>query len=308
MHTWVTEVGYLVGAYPAYPADDPAGSAALLAGLAGNRLIAGLELPFTGAEPPGPPDGCDPAWVFAVTAISGTVARNATDADFGLASPDHAGRRRGLDFAAALRDYVESLSATHTGAVCAVEIQSAPSRRGSAAAFADSLAEIATWDWRGALVTVEHCDSAGAIGEPQKGYLSLADEIAAVKAASGTDFGVTINWARSAIERRDASAPAEHLAQARASGVLAGLMFSGCADRETAFGAAWLDAHLPPGMPGTLLSEQEIRASWQAAGELRFAGVKMGVRPRTASVAERLRQLDDALTLLDRCRTGLGSR
>lgn len=295
---------YLVGAYPAYPPGDPPGQAELLTRLAANRLVAGLELPFTGSEPPRLPDGADPGWAFAVTAIPGTVRRNREDPAFGLASPDPDGRRRALDFTAALRDYVQAVvEATRPGGVAAVEIQSAPSRLGTAGALTDSLAEVARWDWHGAVLTVEHCDAADGVAEPQKGYLTIAEEIQAVRAAAaGGALGITVNWARSAIERRDAAAPAEHLRLAREAGVLSGLMFSGCYDRDGDFGGAWLDAHLPPGVPGSLLSEREIRASWRAAGGVAFAGLKMGIRPLTADVGERLRQLGAALETLERSR------
>lgn len=296
---------YLVGAYPAYPPGDPLGQAELLTRLAANRLVAGLELPFTGSEPPRVPDGADPGWTFAITAIPGTVTRNREDPGFGLASPDPAGRRRALDFTAALRDYVQAVvESTRPGAVVAVEIHSAPSRQGVAAVFADSLAEVAAWDWHGAVVTVEHCDADDGVAEPQKGYLGIGAEIRAVRtAARGAGLGMTINWARSAIERRDAAAPAEHLALARGAGVLSGLMFSGCSDRDGDFGGAWLDAHLPPGVPGSLLSAREIRASWKAAGGVAFAGLKMGIRPATAGVGERVRQLSAALKTLEQSRS-----
>lgn len=297
-------MGYLVGAYPAYPPHDPAGQAELLAGLATSPLVAGLELPFTGE--PARLEYADPGWTYAVTAIPGTVVRNHADPDFGLAAPDPAGRRRALEFTRALRDHVASLvEQTRPGAVVAVEIHSAPSLRADATAFTDSLAEIATWDWCGSVVTVEHCDAADGVGRPQKGYLPIADEINAVRIiredAPRTDVGVTINWARSAIERHDAGAPPEHIAQARQAGVLAGLMFSGCADHETAFGAAWLDAHLPPGEG--LLTPPRIQASWDVADGVLFAGLKMGIRPATVPVTERLRRLDVALHLLEQHRT-----
>ncbi|HEX3815653.1 MAG TPA: DUF4862 family protein [Mycobacteriales bacterium] len=313
---------YVIGAYTAYPATpdwDDSAESAFLADLAQLPGFGGLEVPFTGPLPAdtGLFDKVDPSWDFVLTAIPGTIPRVAADPNFGLASPAPDGRREALVFAAGLRDAVEQWQ-RWAGRACVrgVEIHSAPTGIADGAAFTDSLAEIASWDWHGATVTVEHCDAFVPERAPQKGYLDLSAELAAIAAvvAQGprTRLGLTVNWARSAIEAHDAGIAATHIGQAAAAGALRGLMFSGCSDRAGAFGDAWLDTHLPPAagefddltnvQPESLLTPDEVRRAIAAtAGQpLDFAGLKIGVRPADASPATRVAYLRDALRLLDR--------
>lgn len=58
--------------------------------------------------------------------------------------------------------------------------------------------------------------------------------------------GLVVNWGRSMIETRRRVGPTEHVWRARRAGLLAGVVVSGCASRDTECGAAWDDAHLPP--------------------------------------------------------------
>jgi len=313
---------FIVGGYTASPPRS-AGEAAesrFLAAVGALPQFGGLELPFTGTfhdDPGWLLRHLDPGWDIVATAIPGTVARHSADPKFGLASPDSAGRRNALDFTAALHEAVLGLNQwAGRRAVIAVEVHSAPCATADASAFADSLAEIASWDWGGTCVTVEHCDTYSDARPPQKGYLPLDAEIAAVQAARqlGTEVGITINWARSAIEARDASLPEAHIRAARTSGVLAGVMFSGCADVDTLYGPAWIDAHLPPSTgsdpsvvdllsaePSSLLTPTVARRCFTAAGpNLAFSGLKISVQPASLDVEARVAYIRDALVLLER--------
>ena len=314
---------YIVGSYAAAPTPfDPEQEGSFLAGLAALPLVGGLELAFTGAlhhDVDWLLARVDQTWDFVVTAIPGTMARLSVDPSFGLASPEDSGRQAALEFTARLHEAAVRLNdALGRRAVRAVELHSAPSRTADAGAFVESLQAIAAWEWHGIRVTVEHCDALSD-HPPQKGFLSMRAEIAAVHAAASsaaTDLGVTVNWARSVIEKRDPVAAAAHVQQAREAGVLAGLMFSGCASVPTAFGTAWVDAHLPPSSggehavadlaalePSSLLTPELARDCWGAAGdELVFAGLKIGVRPVDLDVAGRLAYVRDGLELLERAR------
>lgn len=318
----------IVAAYTALPPPDPGRPASdldFLVGLAATPEVRGLELPFNGALPTDDPrilGATDPRWDFVVTSFPGTMLRVSETPEFGLASTDEPGRAAALAFTEALRQSVLRLNDwASRPAVLAVEIHSAPTRTADPSAFTESLCEVASWDWGGALVTVEHCDApqqaTQPAHEPQKGFLSLADEIAAVRAAAdGRKVGVTINWARSAIEGRDARTVQRHLHLATEAGLLAGLMFSGCADTDTAFGPAWLDAHLPPtagddpdfadldALAGpSLLTPSRVRESLVAAGSgLLFTGLKIGLRPETLDTAARLAHLRQAIDLVERAR------
>jgi len=318
-----TTMGYLVGAYAIAPAPLEAEDA-LLAGLAARADVRGLELPFTGAL-----HRSDERWLLArlrpdwehvVTLIPGTMGRLQGDRHFGLASADEGGRQAALAMRSAARAAVARLNeAAGRAAVIAIEVQSAPSRGpaggvGNVEAFARSLAEIAAWDWFGARIVVEHCD-AHRPGNPQhKGFLSLADELAAIASANATaraPIGVVVNWGRSVLETHEAGRAVAHVAAAAAAGALAGIMFSGTSGAETPYGV-WQDTHMPhapaPGIahaaPGSLMTEAEIARSLAAAAGARLdiLGAKIAIRPAEAPVAARLGMVGDLLALIDRAR------
>jgi hypothetical protein len=314
---------YIVGAYAASPTAaswDPTTEAAYFASLAAIPGLRGLELPFAGTlhrDEDWLLSNLDPSWDLVITAIPGTVGRNTSDPDFGLASPVERGRRAALDFTADLRAGLRRIN-DHLGrrAVIAVELHSAPRTTRVASALRESLEEIAGWDWDGTALSIEHCDAARPGQTPQKGYLSLAEELDAVKQVDGI-VGVTVNWARSAIEGRRAATAAEHIAQAVAADALTGLMFSGVADRPGRFGEAWLDAHLPPSAgddpafadldavePTSILGPAQIAQALRAAGDAPlFTGVKIAVRPAELSLEARIAYLRDAVSMVDRARS-----
>ena len=312
----------LVGAYAASPAlspwnpDEEAEWYGLLAGMPG---FGGLELPYAETLHPDPAwlrRHLDPGWDLVVTAIPGTMVRLARDATFGLASPDPAGRTAALAFTERLREDVLRINDwMGRPAVRAVEVHSAPTGTADPAAFTDSLVALARRDWGGAALTVEHCDAHDPSLPPQKGFLPLDAEIAAVLAArtaGSTPVGITVNWARSAIEGRGAARAHEHIAVARQAEVLHGLMFSGCSDRPTAFGAPWVDAHLPAATgqgiatDGSLLTPEEIGRSLAAAGDAQaFTGVKIGVRPLDLPLSDRAALVVGTLTAVAQAASAL---
>lgn len=316
----------ILGAYAASPtaiAWDPAAEAGYLDRVAELPGVAGLEVAFTGQPDRDRPQldlAARPGWVLVLSSLLGTVTRNAGDPSFGLASPAAEGRRAALDVVASLREETRRLNdVAGRRAVAAVEVYSAPSRRGTRQAFASSLEEVGGWDWDGASLTVEHCDAVRPDTIPQKGYLSLADEIQAV-AGNPAFAGVTINWGRSAIEGRSAATAVEHVTSAASAGALAGLMFSGAAAVPGPFGDAWLDAHLPPSgdsacpagdddatEPTSLLGPAQLAETLAAAaGRQLFTGVKIGVRPRDMPPDLRLRYLRTAIRMVREAATRSG--
>ena len=316
-------MGYLVGAYAIAPTalED---EATLLAGLAARQDVRGLELPFTGAlhrsDEPWLLARLRPDWDHVVTLIPGTMGRLQADKTFGLASDDEAGRQAALDMARQARAAVARLNeAVGRAAVIAVEVQSAPSRGpdaglGSMACFARSLEEVASWDWFGARIVVEHCDEHRA-GHPQhKGFLSLDDELAAIARANGAarrPIGVNVNWGRSVLETHEVERPVTHVEAARRAGALSGIMFSGASGADTPYGI-WQDTHmpqapaegLPHGAAGSLMTEAEIRRTLAATGgaALDFLGAKIAIRPPEATVQARLDMVGDLLAILARVR------
>jgi hypothetical protein len=270
--------------------------------------VSGLELPWTGAL-----HAHDPEWLLTslptglrcvVTAIPGTVAALAADPAVGLASTDGSGRAEALRLAARLRDDVARLvDAGRDTTVVAVELHSAPrGDRGGVDAFRRSLDEVAGWDWNGAELVIEHCDAFIDGQPPAKGYLTLEGEIAAARDAG---VGIGLNWGRSAIELRDPDRVVEHVAIARDSGLLRGIIVSGAADQAGPLGGAWVDAHHPFaasevewGDPASVLTPERMRAALAAAGPLDFVGFKLGWGRPGAPVADRVAMLREAVALL----------
>ncbi|QNP55470.1 DUF4862 family protein [Tessaracoccus defluvii] len=133
-------MGQIVGGYAAFGGLIDARP--VVEALAASPLVDGLETPFRGGVievPAGAPD----TWRYVVTLIPETMQRVGTDPTFGLASPDAAGRAGALDYLRTVHAAVRSAEVD----VLAVELHSAPTRTADAAAFADSLAELAGWGW-----------------------------------------------------------------------------------------------------------------------------------------------------------------
>src|SRR5262249_52879340 len=110
----------------------------------------------------------------------------------------------------------------------------------------DSLREIRGWDWHGAKLAIEHCDAYVTGQPPQKGFLTVREELDALKAThdTRTPAGLVLNWGRSAIEGRSAATALAHAREAEASGLLVGLMFSGACAQDAVYGD-WQDTHAP---------------------------------------------------------------
>jgi len=295
----------MAGVYPLFPkgAWDPRAEERLIAAARELDGFGGWEVPFTGslhhADERWLLDRIDPVEKVVVTLIPGTMPRLASDPAFGLASSDEAARTRAIAFAWAARDAVRRLNdRTGRRTVAAVAVHSAPGGRlADVAVFRRSLVELLHADWDGAQLVVEHCDAVTTGRVPAKGFLPLDAEITAVRtvAAAPSQLGVLINWGRSAIEGRSRRTPVAHLREARESGVLAGLMFSGVSDRRTSRGGPWADLHLPPtealgGDGHSLLDTTAAHEALTAAGDVAMVGLKVGTAPAD-DVDTRLRVL-----------------
>jgi hypothetical protein len=306
---------YVVGAYPASPAHklwDPAQEKQLFELLSSDERISALEIPWLGSIHPH-----DDSWFVnnfprnlqaVITSIPFVMSKVGKDANYGLASSDEIGRNEAL---ADVRKVLNAVDVFNDSAgqsmVSAVEVHTAPRRVGKIDALAKSLEEISTWNWPETQLVIEHCDAWVDGQSPEKGFLKLEEEIAAIQISSAP-IGIFINWGRSAIELRDAGRVVEHIELARSSGYLAGLIFSGAASVETDFGYPWIDAHLPfqksdsfiLGDPHSLLSRDVTLESIKASGKLEFLGIKMGWSPSNqGDVKQRYEMIATALSLLE---------
>ena len=211
-----------------------------------------------------------------LTLVAATMEAR-VDARFGLASLDPDGRRAAVELVRrAHAATVEMSDRAGRHVVAAVEVQSAASvdpsaREAHIAALAGSLHEIAGWDWRGARVLLEHCDSALGVS-PVKGFLPLDDELRAIGSLGRSGVGICVNWGRSVLETRLTETAVEHVRRADAEGLLGARAYSGVSARENPLGGAWADSHIAAagpvataaGLGSSLLTPAEI-ASFAAA-------------------------------------------
>jgi hypothetical protein len=300
--------GLIVGSYATAPSlyplehpEDPppfstynaAREAAFYSGLARLQLCGGLEVQL---DRDGRMHSFDEAaflsrfakkeWVAVITCIGGTMARIGADPKFGLASKDKAGRMAAIEFARQALAAVKRWNGRSPGCgrCVAVELHSGPNQthHGAASskeAFEKSLFEISSWDWDGARLFIEHCDSPGKF-PASKGFLTLETELVAitrVNMKSKEQIGLTLNWARSVLETRNVATPLEHIEKVRVSGVPLGLMFSGVHPEEGPYGP-WRDTHVPhaPSVEGSLLTTDRITEAVRLAGDgLAYCGGKI---------------------------------
>jgi hypothetical protein len=151
---------FIVGAYTSLPFDrrDQETYYSLLSEQA---WINGLEIPFPGDLTESLP------WLShqiadhwnsnTITAIPGTMVNVSKNHKFGLASADEDGRDAALEFTDRICKAVQELaSRTGRSVIKYVQLHSAPTTGAHSETFACSLDEIATWDWSGARIVIEH--------------------------------------------------------------------------------------------------------------------------------------------------------
>ncbi|WP_333607485.1 DUF4862 family protein [Arsukibacterium sp.] len=317
---------YYVGAYAASPNHsewNPARETAFYQQLKVLPNVKGLEHPFLSALHQHDDNwflaNIDPSWDYVFTCIPGIMNALGQNPLFGIASNDEAGRQAALGFMQQACAAIAKLNA-HLGrqAVRAIQIQTAPARHkahSSKAALAASINTMLSWDWQGAKIVIEHCDAYVDSHAPSKGFLALTDELEVLTQLNANlpaaqQLGMVINWGRSVFETRRVAGALEHIKAAQAAGLLSGVMFSGVSDQDSAYGA-WRDSHQPPrrseqvvhGEPGSWMTEQAMHqclAACSYARQLFVLGVKIGIRPLAADIAERIGYLRDTLAILDR--------
>ncbi|MGP9799943.1 DUF4862 family protein [Rheinheimera sp. NSM] len=317
---------YYLGAYAASPNHigwEPELETAFYNELKALPDIKGLEHPFWGALHQHDDNwflaNIQPDWDYVFTCIPGIMNALGQNPVFGLASDDEAGRQAAVDFMQQACAAIGKLN-THLGraAVTAIQIQTAPARHKAAsskAALQASLETMLQWDWHGARIVIEHCDAYVDSHTPSKGFLALGDELEVLtqlntQLRAEQQLGMVINWGRSVFETRRVEGAVEHIQAAQAAGVLSGLMFSGVSDQDSEYGA-WRDSHQPPqqsalvqhGEPGSWMTEQAMHnclAACDSPDTLLVLGAKIGIRPHSAAIAQRIGIVRDTLAIMDR--------
>ncbi|MDR7941807.1 DUF4862 family protein [Enterobacter soli] len=305
----MTNTGFIIGAYPCAPSFHQKGEQeeqTFWRELSDTPYIRGLEQPcLEELHPYGdewlfrhtPGD-----WQIVVTAVMETMRRRGTNGAFGLASADEEQRKASINFYRHLRQKIDAVNTRFPGKVIALEMQAAP-QAGNASveqatdAFARSVREIAGWNWSCDLV-LEHCDAMNGCA-PRKGFLPLEQVLDVVK---DTDISVCINWARSAIEGRNTTRPAEHVQAALKAGKLGALMFSG----TTATGeyGDWQDLHAPFSSfcAESLMTTEHVKTLFTAASAatLKFSGIKLLEINANANVDHRIAILRDGISAMNK--------
>lgn len=306
---------FVVGAYPSSPAHktwSPEVEAEYFSLLSNDLRIGSLELPWTGQLHPH-----DTEWLHnnfpknleaVITTIPFVMGEIAKNPHYGIASSNREGRKKAIaDIKEVLVAIAEFHEKSKRSIVKLVEIHTAPREIGNKFELSESLAEIGSWNWQGVELAIEHCDAFISGQTPEKGFLSLKDEIDGIR-TSGADIGVVINWGRSAIEFRDANRVIEHIEMAKKAGLLRGLIFSGASSEAGLFGDSWIDAHHPFkksvrhefGDTNSLLTDELAQLALRAAGEMSWVGIKMGWPvPISGTLEERYQMVSAALDVLD---------
>jgi hypothetical protein len=283
--------------------------------------IRGLEIPFWGEEihqfgSSFLLDIINPKWENVLTCIPGTMEYLSKQPSFGLASEDNQGRKNAIAMYKRVNIALKMMNDKYgRRSIIVVQIVTAPSvgKRGvrsSIDSFMKSLEQIMSWDWDGARIVVEHCDRFSPQQPFEKGFLSIEDEVKVLlKISSQYNIGLTINWARSAIEGRSVKTPIQHLKLASSNNILSGLIFSGVSNSDELYGE-WKDTHMPFAESynskyyeeKSLLTKENIKQTLGSINpkELDYLGVKLLSMPVEKPDIERRVGINlDAISILD---------
>ena len=285
--------------------------------------IRGLEIPFWGEEIHqfGSDflfDIIDPSWENVLSCIPGTMSKLAKNPHFGLASDDENGRSEAISMHKRVNRILHKMNEYYgRQSVIAVQISTAPSTpvkyvSSSTDSLFKSMEEILSWDWGGAKIVIEHCDAAVGNIPFEKGFLTMEDEVKTlVELKDLNNIGITINWARSAIEGKNVETPVEHIKLALKNNILSGLMFSGVSDNDNRYGN-WKDMHMPFAQSfntkfyekKSLLTHENIIKTLKLlnVNDLDYLGVKLLSIPiGGSSLKRRVGVNKDAIKILNLC-------
>ncbi|MGV9188433.1 DUF4862 family protein [Arcanobacterium canis] len=288
-------IPFVVGAYAALPAEREQ-QEEFYASLADAQWVNGLEIPLRQTitdDLPWFAHQIAPSFTMNVlTPIPGTMGNLAKNPAFGIASPDEAGRAAALEF---LIDGINQVKAVNDAVgrqvFSWIALHTAPTATAEREALVRSLSTIEQWDADGAKFVIEHQDAFIPDQAPQKGFLSLEDEIGAIADAGAERTFISLNWGRSAIEGRDTQTPLEHIKAAALSGKLAGVIFSGAHNVDGDYGPAWTDSHvaLQHDEPSSIMTSTLVATAAETArsAKVNYLGAKLTLDGRY-TVPERI--------------------
>jgi len=315
---------FFIGAYATSPTLfkwDNSKESEYLSSIKNNLNIRGLELPFWGKLHMHDEEFflslLDSKWEYVLTCLPGTMKALEKNTHFGIASDNEQGRLEAIEFYKNANKAVKKLNDYFGGEkVINVVLATAPSLKAvdvksSSRSLKKSLTEIASWNWFGAKLVIEHCDS-GREKAPVKGFLSIDEEIEAILDVNNDlnhPIGITINWARSAIEKRNEIEPIKHVRKAFKNNILQGIMFSGTSSKSELYGD-WSDLHLPVAKEegiehyekDSLMNAENIKHTLEECviNNLSYIGVKVLAMPiEESSIEKRIGINRDTLKILN---------
>lgn len=226
-------------------------------------------------------------WSIILTTIPTFLELAAQNRFVGLAATNEADRKEAVEIMRALSAYIVNVNSEFGRKVIkAVHFHAAPpsteiALRANKAALVKSLHEVKQMNWGDVELNLEHCDALIPGQKPDKGFMSLQDEIEALTIVGG--FGVVLNWARSVIEGRSVDHALKHVDLAQTADLLKGYFFSGCTDNSNSVYSAWKDSHMPTKKviasefldDDSMLGEAEIAAVCKRLNKAVYLGVKV---------------------------------
>jgi hypothetical protein len=317
-------MNYIIGAYATAPSIK---SNKLLENSFYERLIEsidnirGLEIPFYGDDIHRFGrnfllNHIKPSWNNVLSCIPGTMNGLSKNPHFGLASDDINGRQQAIDMIIRVNQMLKNINDFYgRKSIFAVQIVTAPSIPVSSVSSSQdsllkSMERILALDWQGAKIVIEHADKSNDVEPFQKGFLSLESEIKTlIQFQDLYDVGITINWARSAIEGKNVVRPLEHIKLALEYNLLSGLIFSGVSMADINYGS-WKDTHMPFSKSynvkyyekNSLLNRENINKTLKLIdiNNLDYLGIKINSMPLSEiNIERRVGLNEDAVYILD---------
>ncbi len=306
---------WFLGAYAGYSSfedKNKENDATYLRGLQDLPHIAGLELPFYSDLSETNSDkvlrSLPKNWDYILTLLPGTMQAIGKQADFGLASTASPGRKAAMNRMTIVHRRIHEINERcGRAAVRAVELHSAPTKPfASAQALYSSLEELQTWDWQGARLLLEHCDSWRPDGGSIKGFLGLKEELSVLK---DLDVRLSLNWGRSVLEEQDTETAIRHITLGREK--LGAYFFSGTSLNDAVYGS-WRDSHAPLKLQSDavwepqqgLLTSREVTRVCKLVQDIPgiLLGIKVQAAPASLTLLQRLDFLAQQLEAFEKAR------
>ncbi len=242
-------------------------------------------------------------WDVLITCLPSFMNKMSKNPYFGIASSNEEGRKEAQISLQKTLDYAKSLNdRLARNAVKIIHFHSLP--RNNEVGIADSkfleesLYHISKNDFEDIKFVLEHCDAYVPNQLADKGFLSLEEEVRAIEKFDS--FGISINWARSAIEGRSENKPLDHIGELSQKGMLSGVIFSGCTDDPESKYGAWRDTHMPTKMhcKNSLLGKDEIKQVMESINPDIFLGIKISNRIRPASLSASVGMINETINYI----------